>query len=54
MNFSSFNGKFKVSLYNPRTGEYAGKRKTIQVGSKVSLGTPPSDDGQDWVVLVKR
>jgi hypothetical protein len=54
LNLNSFKGKFKVSLYNPRTGEYAGKRKTIQGGRKVSLGAPPSEGKQDWVVLVRR
>ncbi|WP_299554144.1 DUF5060 domain-containing protein [Seonamhaeicola sp.] len=46
--------KYSVKWYNPRTGgalQY-GSVKTIKGGSEVSIGTPPSSEG-DWVALIQ-
>ncbi|VGO21514.1 DUF5060 domain-containing protein [Pontiella sulfatireligans] len=48
-------GSFKVQWFNPRTGGKLQKGSVAKVkgGGKVSLGNPPADPDQDWVVLVK-
>ena len=49
-------GAFDVSWFDPRNGGELRKSdvKRIAGGGKVSLGLPPADAGEDWVVLVKR
>ncbi|WP_303316250.1 DUF5060 domain-containing protein [Flavivirga abyssicola] len=49
----SFNSKFNVKWYNPRTGGslQKGSVKTIKGGGVVSIGLPPSKD-KDWVALI--
>jgi hypothetical protein len=49
-------GKFRVEWYNPRTGGalQAGSVREIRGPGNRSLGDPPSDPSQDWVVLVRR
>jgi len=47
-------GRFKVSWYNPRTGKYVGRSKSVKGGSAVSLGMPPEDGDQDWAILARR
>ena len=44
---------FQQRWYNPRTGEFVGKEKTITGGSLVPLGPPPSAPNEDWVILIK-
>lgn len=48
-------GSFKVKWFNPRTGGelQKGSVKKAKGGGKVSLGNPPTDADQDWVVLIK-
>jgi hypothetical protein len=46
-------GQFTLQWYNPRTGNYVGKQKTICGGGPVPLGSPPSDVEQDWCVLIQ-
>ncbi len=48
-------GPFDIRWYNPRTGGglQVGQVLEIQGGSVVDLGKPPSDQGEDWVILVK-
>lgn len=46
--------KFSIKWYNPRTGgtlQY-GSVKTIKGGAEVSIGTPPTAEG-DWVALIE-
>ncbi|GAA4236458.1 hypothetical protein GCM10022291_20830 [Postechiella marina] len=54
LDLSDSKSKFSIQWYNPRKGGalQKGSIKTINGGSKVSLGTPPSKTG-DWVALVK-
>ncbi len=54
LDLSTAKGKFKATWYNPRTGEYARKTQTLKGGAQVSLGSPPSDENQDWAILVRR
>ena len=48
-------GTFSVQWFDPRNGGVlqAGSVSKVTGGGKVSLGHPPSDPDQDWVVLVK-
>ncbi|MFC3122399.1 DUF5060 domain-containing protein [Agaribacter flavus] len=48
--------KFKVSWFNPRTGEKLkrGSVRSVKGGSTVSIGNPPSDENEDWLVVLKR
>ncbi len=47
--------KFTVSWFNPRTGGSLadGSVKSVDGGREVSLGDPPSDRDQDWLVMVR-
>ncbi|MGB0716926.1 MAG: putative collagen-binding domain-containing protein, partial [Phycisphaerae bacterium] len=49
-------GSFTVRWYNPREGGglQTGSVTTVNGPGTVSLGNPPSNSGQDWVVLVER
>lgn len=40
--------------YNPRSGQFEGSAVNIAGGGNVSLGAPPRDPSQDWVVLIQR
>jgi hypothetical protein len=48
-------GSFTVKWFNPRTGGKLldGSVKSVKGGGGVSLGQPPTDADQDWVVLVR-
>ena len=56
VDLSSATENMKVLWFNPRSGGelQKGSVKTLRAGSEVDLGNPPSDDGKDWVVVVKR
>ncbi|MEO0795252.1 MAG: DUF5060 domain-containing protein [Verrucomicrobiota bacterium] len=56
VDLSSAPGEMTVQWYNPRKGGdlQTGSVKTVSPGSKVDLGTPPSDAGEDWAVLVTK
>ena len=47
-------GEYTVQWFNPRTGGelMQGSLEKIS-GGKSSTGTPPADDGKDWVCLIK-
>jgi hypothetical protein len=47
-------GRFDVGWFNPRTGGdlQEGSILTVTGGAVAPLGTPPSDPGADWVLLV--
>jgi len=49
-------GKFSIKWFNPRTGGKLqdGTIKTFTGGGNISMGTPPANDGKDWVVLIKK
>jgi len=55
LNLGSSSGRFEQLWFNPRTGQYAGAPITINTsGGWLSLGSPPNQPGEDWVVLVRR
>ena len=45
---------YDIKWFNPREGGalLMGSIKTIQGGSKVNIGTPPTDADKDWVILL--
>ncbi len=49
-------GDYTVAWFNPRTGGALqnGTLTTLIGGSEVSLGLPPSEEGKDWVVVVRK
>lgn len=49
-------GDFSVKWFNPRSGGElrSGSVDTISGGSQINLGSPPADENEDWVVLIRR
>jgi len=49
-------GPFAVEWFNPREGGPLGRGSVREVRGpgKAGLGRPPADEGEDWVVLVRR
>ena len=47
---------FKISWFNPRGGGalQTGSLKEVSGSGKVSLGEPPADLAEDWVILVRK
>jgi Domain of unknown function (DUF5060)/Putative collagen-binding domain of a collagenase len=56
LNLADANGTFRVDWFNPREGGplVGGGVTKINGGSKVSLGAPPADSDQDWLVMIRR
>ena len=56
LDLSHATGGFAVHWFNPRTGgELAnGSVKQVSGGAPVDLGTPPKDDGEDWLILIRK
>ena len=52
LNLGGVSGTFELKWYNPRTGNFEGTVKTVSARSNLSLGTPPSGESEDWVVLL--
>ena len=51
----SSGSNYTVSWYNPRTGGslQQGSISSVTASGQVSVGTPPGDSNQDWVVLLR-
>ncbi|MDX2432411.1 MAG: DUF5060 domain-containing protein [Bacteroides sp.] len=49
-------GSYKVKWFNPRTGGdfQATDIKKVKGGKLVELGMPPSDEGEDWLIVVSK
>lgn len=56
IDLSETKATFDISWFNPRTGGgmEAGSETQASGGAPVSLGTPPSDPSEDWVVVLKK
>ena len=54
LNLSEASGAFTVSWFDPRNGGplKTGSVRTVNGGANVSLGTPPDNPGEDWLVTV--
>lgn len=46
--------RYSLRWYNPRKGSFEGPPCTIGGGREISPGVPPSEAGEDWVVLIQR
>ena len=47
-------GAYTIRWYNPRTGEFIGKEQAAQAENGLTIGLPPAEEGDDWVVWVKK
>lgn len=56
LNLEAANGTFQVLWFDPRNGGAMspGSVSSVKAGTTVSLGTPPKDTNNDWVVVVRR
>ncbi|MCO8121712.1 DUF5060 domain-containing protein [Stieleria sp. TO1_6] len=56
LDLTAAGGKYNVSWFNPRSGgELAsGSVQSVDGGGSVSLGNPPSDADEDWLVIVRK
>jgi CubicO group peptidase (beta-lactamase class C family)/inosine-uridine nucleoside N-ribohydrolase len=53
IDLSDVTGTVELRWFNPRRGRFEGDAVSVRGGKKVSLGSPPTDVGQDWTVLIK-
>jgi hypothetical protein len=55
LDLSGTNGVFEVLWYNPRQGGLLqlGTTQAVRGGSKVVIGDPPREKGQDWLAVVR-
>jgi len=54
LDLSGATGELEQRWFDPRAGVFAGATRTVTGGANVTLGAPPSDPGEDWVVLLRR
>jgi len=56
LDLSGAAGNFKVQWFNPRIGAALsdGSVKKVAGGGKVSLGNPPADPEEDWLIVVRK
>ena len=56
LDLSVAKGAFTVKWFNPRAGGdlLNGSVNTVNGGGSVSLGNPPADATEDWLVVIRR
>lgn len=54
LNMDAAPGNYRQRWFNPRTGQMSNGRSDIAGAGSLRLGSPPSETGNDWVVLVTR
>ncbi len=55
LDLSAVSGSFGVQWWNPRTGGHTTTAvRRVKAGSRVALGSPPSDPSEDWSIVVRR
>jgi hypothetical protein len=56
LDLSGARGEYRVQWFNPRSGGdlVAGSIGQISGGRSVSLGQPPQDASDDWLIVVVR
>jgi hypothetical protein len=56
LDLSNASGQFTVSWFDPRNGGplKKGSVSTVKAGANVSLGTPPENTTEDWLIVVRR
>ncbi len=53
LNLSNASGEFSLRWYNPANGKFEGGTRSVNGGTQVNIGNPPSRTNDDWVVLVQ-
>ena len=55
LDLSETQGDYNVKWFNPRTGGglLTGSIRTLSAGESVLVGTPPSDETSDWLVVLR-
>ncbi len=54
LNLDNVDGNFQLRWFNPRTGNFTNGAVNLPANGRLSLGAAPEEQGEDWVVLVKR
>ncbi len=56
LDMTAADGQYDVKWFNPRQGGelLAGSVRSVSGGQRVSLGAPPADVKEDWLVVVRR
>nr|WP_255712663.1 DUF5060 domain-containing protein [Rhodopirellula sp. JC740] len=56
IDLSEADGEFQVHWYNPRIGGelQTGSIPAVAAGQSVLIGNPPSDEDQDWAILLRK
>jgi hypothetical protein len=54
LDLSGTAGPFRLTWFDPRTGEFAGPSTDLNGGAPRALGLPPSQPNQDWVAVLRR
>lgn len=56
LNLSGVQGRFTVKWFNPRTGGElnSGTVNSVEAGRTVPLGNPPSELGEDWLIVIRK
>lgn len=56
LDLTGVNGSFEVRWFNPREGgpSVEGSVSRIEGGGRASLGSPPAEPSEDWLIMVKR
>ncbi|MEM7333706.1 MAG: putative collagen-binding domain-containing protein, partial [Chloroflexota bacterium] len=52
LDLSGASSSLEQYWYNPRTGSFVGSPININGGGNVTLGAPPADADEDWVILI--
>lgn len=53
-NIPGAKGAFELTWYNPRTGVHEVKTKEVIAEDGLTIGLPPKDQQNDWVILAKK
>lgn len=51
LDLNGVSGQFSKRWFNPRSGIYEGPKEIVTAGANISIGMPPDDAQEDWVVL---
>ncbi len=53
IDLSADSERFTQQWFNPRTGQFIGRKSTVNGGSIIDLGNSPQDEHEDWVILLQ-
>ena len=52
LDLAQASGLFQMQWYNPRTGQFVGKKSIVRAGGPLPIGPAPTDADQDWALLL--